>query len=172
MTDRLAAFLTDWLILFNNSKVKMTSKIQALTRHRVSHLPMPPSFLFLLCTLHRWKQCLLVTETWQIRGRVQEKPFIKKLELTGVCFGFFFFCSVAGSWAYSFCWLCVHFEVRVWEPGDWSYCPQRVTCNSLLQTDTQTFPLGNLRRPPSLLLSVMFPFCCWRLSAAACWQPI
>lgn len=69
---------------------------------------MPPSFLPLLCTFCRWKQCLLVTETWQIRGRVEEKPFIKKLELTTV-----FFCSVARRWVCSFSWLCVHFEVHV-----------------------------------------------------------
>lgn len=40
----------------------------------------PPPALY----LRRWKQCLLVTETWQIRGRLEEKPFIKKLELTTV----------------------------------------------------------------------------------------
>lgn len=32
----------------------------------------------------RWKWCLLVTETWQIRGSPEEKPFVTMLEMTTV----------------------------------------------------------------------------------------
>lgn len=152
----------------------MISKTQLLTRRRISHLLMPPSFLLLLCTSHRWKQCLLVTKTWQIRERVEEKPFIKKLELTTV-----FLFSVAGRWACSFCWHCAHFEVpvtcsRVWTPWYHSHCPRRVfmqqtqMCRRFLLATYVTLP--STLHP--LLLSVTSLFCCWRLSTSSCWQPI
>lgn len=106
----------------------MISKIQVLTTHCISLLKMPPSFSLVLCTFRRWKQCLLVTKTWQIRGRVEEKPFIKKLELTTV-----FFCSVARRWVCSLLMaLCTFWSARllflysvcIWELWDLCYMQQ------------------------------------------------
>lgn len=130
----------------------MINRIRLLNRDYTSHRLESLSFLLLLCTFRRWKQCLLVTETWQIRARGEEKPFITKLELTPV----FFFCSAVHRLVVFFCFLLalctlcsLLCSTRAREPCRNMHFS--VLCSNLVQTVMKTFPLGN---PASPLLSV------------------